>query len=67
MLFSKGSNLGRLFSKETGHKLLGASKGIAKFLDNDLVNMGVTALAPEFGIGLTAARRSGILQKIKNA
>ena len=45
MLFSKGSNLGKLFSKETGHKLLGASKGIAKFLDNDLVNIGVTALA----------------------
>ena len=67
MLFSKGSNLGKLFSKETGHKLLGASKGIAKFLDNDLVNMGVTAIAPELGIGLAGARRAGILEKIKNA
>jgi len=68
MLFSKGSNLGKLFSKETGHKLLGASKGIAKFLDNDLVNIGVTALAgPEAGLALGAARRSGLLEKLKNA
>ena len=66
MLFSKG-NLGKLFSKQTGDKLLGAAKSASKFLDNDLVNMGVTALAPELGIGLAAARRSGILQKIKNA
>ena len=66
MIFSKG-NLGRLFSKDTGNKLIGASKGIAKFLDNDLVNGAVTALAPELGIGLAAARRSGILEKIKNA
>ncbi len=68
MLFSKGSNLGRLFSKETGNKLIGGAKGIAKFLDNDLVNIGVTALAgPETGLALGAAHRSGILEKIKNA
>ena len=67
MFFSKGSNLGKLFSKETGHKLIGGAKGIAKFLDNDLVNAGITALAPEVGIGLAGARRSGILEKIKNA
>ena len=35
---------------------------------NDLVNIGVTALAgPEAGLALGAARRSGILEKIKNA
>ena len=66
MIFSKG-NLGRLFLKDTGNKLIGASKGIAKFLDNDLVNAGVTALVPELGIGLAAARKSGVLEKIKNA
>ena len=66
MLFSKG-NLGKQFSKQTGDKLLGAAKSSSKFLDNDLVNMGVTALAPELGIGLAAARRAGVLEKIKNA
>jgi hypothetical protein len=66
MLFSKG-NLGKLFSKQTGDKLLGAAKSASKFFDNDLVNMGVTALAPELGIGLAAARRAGVLEKIKNA
>ena len=66
MLFSKG-NLGKFFSKQTGDKLLGAAKSASKWLDNDLVNMGVTALAPELGIGLAAARRAGVLEKIKNA
>ncbi len=66
MLFSKG-NLGKLFSKQTGDKLLGAAKSASKVFDNDLVNMSVTALAPELGIGLAAARRAGVLEKIKNA
>jgi hypothetical protein len=64
MFFSK-NNLGRMFSKDNTNKLIGAGKGIARFLDNDLVNAGVTAVAPELGIGLAAARKSGILQKLK--
>jgi len=54
-----------MFSKDNTNKLIGAGKGIARFLDNDLVNAGVTAVAPELGIGLAAARKSGILQKLK--
>jgi len=51
--------------KGVAQKLIGAGKGAVRLLDNDVANSVVTALSPELGIGLAAARKSGILEKLK--
>jgi len=67
MAYSK-SNYSGFFSKGGfGDKLIGAGKGLAGFLDNPLVQTGISALAPEIGAGLAVASKAGILQKIKDA
>jgi hypothetical protein len=67
MAYSK-SNYSGFFSKGGfGDKLIGAGKGLAGFLDNPLVQGGISVLAPEIGAGLTLASKAGILQKIKDA
>ena len=66
MAYSK-SNYSGFFTKGFGDKLIGAGKGLAGILDNPLVQAGVSALAPEIGVGLTMASKAGILQKIKDA
>lgn len=48
-----------------GDKLLGAAKGAARILDEPVVQSAVSVLAPELGMGLAAAKRSGLLEKLK--
>ena len=64
MVYSK-DNYAAFMGKGVGQKLIGAGKGAVRLLDNDVANSVVTALSPELGIGLAAARKSGILEKLK--
>lgn len=50
--------------KGSGDRLIGAIKGGARALENPLVQFGVSALAPEVGLGLMAAKKSGLLKAI---
>lgn len=54
------------FGKGFASKLVGAGKGLARFVDNPVVQAGITALAPEVGAGLVAAKKYGLLEKLKN-
>ena len=65
-MFDKGS-VSRFFSKDLGHKLLGGAKGLARVLDEPVVHAGISALAPGFGAGLDVVKRTGLLEKVKNA
>lgn len=53
------------FGKGFSDKLIGAGKGLARFLDQPIVHAGVSALAPELGVGLAAAKKYGLLEKLK--
>ena len=53
------------FGKGFSDKLVGAGKGLARFVDNPVVHAGITALAPEVGAGLAAAKKYGLLEKLK--
>jgi len=64
MVFTK-DNYAPFMTKGTGQKLLGAGKAAVRLLDNDVANSVVTALSPELGLGLAAARKSGILERLK--
>ena len=64
-MFDKHS-VSRFFTKDIGHKILGASKGLARVLDEPVIQAGIGALAPELGVGLGVAKRIGLLEKIKN-
>ena len=64
-MFDK-SSVSRFFSKDLGHKILGASKGLAKILDEPVVQAGLGVVAPELGAGLGVAKRIGLLEKVKN-
>jgi len=64
MVFTKDNYAG-FMTKGTSQKLLGAGKGAIRLLDNDIANSVVTALSPELGLGLAAARKSGILERLK--
>ena len=55
------------YSGFLGKGSFGAAKGMVSFLDNGIVQAGISALAPEVGGVITAASRAGLLQKIKNA
>ena len=64
MAFAK-NNYAAFMGKGVGQKLIGAGKGAVRLLDNDVANSVVSALSPALGIGLAAARKSGILEKLK--
>ena len=66
-LFDKGSSFNSFFSKGGfGDKLLGGIKGAANILDEPLVQAGITAFAPEVGLALGAAKKYGVLEKLKH-
>lgn len=46
------------------HKLIGGVKSAARFVEDPLVQFGVSAIAPEVGAGLALAKGTGLLQKI---
>ena len=64
-MFDKGS-ISRFFSKDLGSKLIGGAKGLARVLDEPVVQAGLSSIAPELGAGLGAAKRIGLLEKVKN-
>lgn len=66
MFYNKNNSHGGFLGKGFGGKLIGAGKAAASFFDNNMVNAGVTALSPELGLALGAARKAGILEKLKH-
>ena len=54
------------FGKNISAKLIGGVKGLARVLDEPLVQSGVTLLAPEIGAGLAVAKKVGLLEKLKH-
>jgi hypothetical protein len=64
-MFGKNNYSGFL-GKGFGEKLLGAGKGLARVLDEPLVQAGITAISPEVGVALGVAKRSGLLEKLKH-
>ena len=65
-MFTKGS-VSHFFSKDLGSKLIGGAKGLARVLDEPVVQSGISAAHPELGAALGVAKRSGFLEKVKNA
>ena len=65
MVFAK-NNYAPFMGKGAGQRLMGAGKAAVRLLDNDITNSVVTALSPELGFGLAAARKSGFLEKFKH-
>ena len=63
-MFLKG-NQAPYFSKGFGQQL-GAGKQVAGILDNPLVQAGVGVLAPEIAVGLAAAKKYGLLERVKH-
>ncbi len=63
-MFGK-NNFSGFFGKGFNDKLIGAGKGLGRFLDDPIVGAAVSILAPEVGAGLAAAKRIGLLEKMK--
>ena len=64
-MFGK-NNFSGFLGKGFNDKLIGGAKGLAQVLDNPMVGAGITALAPEVGAGLAAAKKFGLLEKLKH-
>lgn len=63
----KGSMTPRLGRKgDLSSRVLGAAKFGAQVLDSPITQGIVSALAPELGAGLAAAKKFGILEKAKH-
>lgn len=63
----KGNMNPRLGRKgDLSHRLLGVAKFGAQVLDSPITQGIVSAIAPEVGAGLAAAKRYGILEKAKH-
>ena len=64
-MFGK-SNFSGFLGKGFHDKLIGGAKGLGHVLDNPMVGAGISALAPEIAVGLAAAKKFGLLEKIKH-
>ena len=64
-MFGKNTHSG-FFNKGFGEKIIGAGKGLAGILDNPIVGAGITALSPELGAAVGAAKKYGLLEKLKH-
>jgi hypothetical protein len=62
--YGKGENRG-FFNKGLGSKIIGGAKFAAGALDNSVAEAIVGAISPELGVGLHAARTSGLLERLK--
>jgi chorismate synthase len=67
MIGLKSSSGGHLGLKNYAKGLLGVGKKVAGMLDSPIASGVVSLVAPEFGAGLEAVRKTGVLEKIKNA
>ena len=65
-MFGKNNFSGFLGKGGLGSKLVGAGKSLARVLDEPVVHAGITALAPEVGAAIGAAKRYGLLEKLKH-
>jgi hypothetical protein len=63
--YKKGENRGFFSKGGIGGKILGGAKMAASALDNGVAEAIVGAIAPELGVGLHAARTSGLLERLK--
>ena len=63
-MFGKNTFSGFL-GKGLNEKLIGAGKGLARVLDEPIVHAGISALAPEVGAAIGAAKKYGLLEKLK--
>lgn len=64
-MFGKNTFSGFLGKGGIGGKLIGAGKGLAHILNEPIVQAGITAIAPELGVGLAAAKKYGLLERLK--
>jgi len=64
-MFGK-NNFSGFLGKGLGDKLIGAGKGLARVLDEPIVQAGISAYAPEVGAALGAAKKYGLLEKLKH-
>jgi hypothetical protein len=63
-MFPKHAHIG-FFKKGYGSRLLGVAKGIASVLDEPIFQAGIMGVAPEIGVPLVAAKKYGLLEKVK--
>lgn len=52
--------------KGSGDKLIGAAKGVARLLDEPIVQGAISSAFPEVAPAYAVAKRSGILEKLKH-
>ena len=64
-MFGK-NNFSGFLGKGLGDKLIGAGKNLARVLDEPIVQAGISAFAPEVGAALGAAKKYGLLEKLKH-
>ena len=65
--FSKGSHNGFGDAKGWGEKLLGGGKGLARILDEPVVQGAISSLIPEVAPAYGALKATGLLEKAKNS
>ena len=65
-MFGKSTFSGFMGKGGLGHRLIGAGKGLARVLDEPIVQAGISSFAPEVGAGLAAAHKYGLLEKLKH-
>jgi hypothetical protein len=64
-MFGKNAFSGFL-GKGMNEKILGAGKGLVRILDDPMVHSFVTSLSPTAGAAIGLAKKSGLLEKLKN-
>lgn len=64
-MFGK-NNFSGFLGKGFGSKLIGGAKGLARLVDEPIVQAGISALSPELGGALAVAKRVGLLEKLKH-
>jgi len=63
-MFIKSNHYGFL-GKGVGQKLIGASKGLAHFLDEPLVHSAIALASPGAGAAIAGAKKFGLLERVK--
>ena len=64
-MFGK-SHWSGFLGKGFGDKLIGAGKGLARLLDEPIVQGAISTAIPEVAPVFAAAKRTGILEKLKH-
>ena len=64
-MFGK-NNFSGFLGKGLGQKLIGGAKTLAHVLDEPIVHAGISAFAPEVGAAIGAAKKYGLLERLKH-